>query len=440
MPFRFLPRSFRDIPLSAILLPLATLAVIAAIVFWGDSIPIQSWLKLPQKDSASEKPGMQPLKERTSRIRGVVQPGQTLSAILEGFQLAPVQAGLIREAARPYGDLNRLQPGNEYYVTTGEHGELRSFEYYTDVEHLLKVTEKGDAFAAQLFSVPFTLKAVVRSGAIVSSLNDSLTAAGVDAKTARDFADIFAGEVNFALDMAHGATWRMLYEEKWRDGRLQETGRILAAEIVNKGRKYEAIYFEGTAGRGGYYTPEGETVRRMFLKSPLGNGKTAAAQEIGPGVKGRKKAPSRLGLVELIAPAGTPVETVAEGRVISSGSVKGRGKTVVLRHQDGFVARYAHLASVARGIRRGARVSQGAVIGHVGATGKKGRSYLEFAMQKGKRPIDPLNLPDLPAGRVAPGDMQHFLTLVGERTDRMSQTTAQGAAPPTVSAGARELP
>lgn len=440
MPFRFIPRSFRDIPPSAILLPLATLAVIAAIVFWGDSIPVQSWLKLPRKYSAPEKPGIQPLKERTSRIRGVVQQGQTLSVIMEGFQLTPVQTGLILEAARPYGDLNRLQPGNEYYATTGEHGELRGFEYYADVEHLLKVTEKNGAFTAELLAVPFTTKAVVRGGTVDSSLDDSLTAAGVDANKARDFANIFAGEVNFALDLSPGAKWRMLYEEKWRDGRRQETGRILAAEIVNKGRKFEAIYFEGGAARGEYYTPVGETVRRMFLKSPLGKRKGIAVNVTAPSVKGQKKALSRPGVVEINAPVGTPVEALADGRVISAGSVKGRGETIVLRHPAGFIVRYAHLVSLAKGMRKGARVSQGAVIGHIGPTSKKGRSYLEFAVQKGRRPINPLSLPDLPAEMVAPTDMPRFIALARERADMMSQANAQPAVPLKGRAGDRELP
>ncbi|MDH4100863.1 MAG: M23 family metallopeptidase, partial [Nitrospirota bacterium] len=276
-----------------------------------------------------------------------------------------------------------------------------------DPEHLLTVVENDGAYTASMERLVVTVKPAVHSGTVVSSLYASLAAAGVEQDMAREFVDIFAWEIDFSSDLRPGAEWRILYEEKWRDGKVQGIGRLAMAELVNGGRESAAIWYEAAPGKGAYYSPEGNSIRRQFLRAPVDKRQGTASVPVRGSGSGNS--------VEYGALPGTPVLATADGRVSSLGSIKGRGRTLTLRHEGGYITQYTHLGSFGKGISKGGRVQQGAVVGYVGSA-KKGRSYIVFSVQKGGKAIDPLKLPNLPALRLSSKDMKVFKDYLQEKT------------------------
>ncbi len=183
----------------------------------------------------------------------------------------------------------------------------------------------------------------------------------------------------------------VFYEKRFLDGQEIKPGKILIARYQNQTKNYYAIYFKDWDEHEDYYNLDGKNLRRQFLKSPLNY------KYISSGFTYKRMHPilgrytPHLG-IDYAAATGTPVSASGAGTVISAGWKYGIGKTVIIRHNEVYTTRYSHLNSYARGIKYGAKVSQGQVIGYVGNTGEwSAGAHLEYAMSKYGTPINPLN-------------------------------------------------
>jgi len=269
-----------------------------------------------------------------------------------------------------------IGPGMSAQAETNADGDLYLLRLFTTQDRVVGLKRQGDEFVEFEEQIPLTRSVHMATGAISSSLFASTDAAGLPDSIATQVAEIFSGEVDFHRDLRRGDRFAVVYEMYYHGGQPIRSGRVLAAEFVNNGRVYRATWYEDSTGRGSYYTPEGKSLRKAFLRSPLEFSRVTSAfsMRFHPILKQWRQHKG----VDYAAPAGTRIRATADGVVEFVGQKNGYGNTVILRHPNGITTLYAHMKGFASGIRRGARVEQGQTIGYVGATGWATGPHLHY--------------------------------------------------------------
>jgi len=309
--------------------------------------------------------------------------------------------GISDKAAADYLRSNPLVREN----VLGRAGRLLNAESDDD-NHLLKLTvrwatdsntqfeslviEKTDTgFSAVRDKGPLKVSVRLSGGLIQSSLFAATDDARIPDSIAMQLAEIFSGDIDFHRSLRKGDRFTVSYESLEADGEILKSGRVLSAEFVNKGKNYQAMWYQEAADKpGGYYSLDGQSLRRVYLASPL------AFSRVTSGFKMRfhpilQEWRAHLG-VDYAAAKGTPVRSVGLGLVETAGPMGGYGNAVVVKHNNGHSTVYAHLSKML--VRRGQSVSQGQVIGHVGATGWATGPHLHFEFRVNGRHQDPLLL------------------------------------------------
>lgn len=339
-------------------------------------------------------------------IEARVPPRATLSGLLRAHGVDDPLVAAIAEAARPVIDLRRVRAHQPYRLVRTLDGLLQRFEYQIDGERLLRVSlsDPRAPFSSgaptpvarlDVETVAFetTRAAVAVRGEIDArrgSLVEAIEATGEKVELAIELAAIFAGEIDFNHDVQPGDRFEVLFEKQLRHERFAGYGPIVAATFVNAGRRVQAFRYD-VPGRGpGYYDEHGRSLKRFMLSSPL-----PFQPHVTSRFSRRRLHPilgdyrAHLG-VDYAAPAGTPVLAVASGVVVGAGWSSGSGRMVHLRHASGYESFYLHLSSIAPGIRPGARVAQGQLIGRVGATGLATGPHLDFRLRRHGVFVNPL--------------------------------------------------
>ena len=253
----------------------------------------------------------------------------------------------------------------------------------------LVIEKQGQAFQARIETAPLTASTRLASGVIRTSLFAATDDARLPDSIGVQLAEIFSGDIDFHRALRKGDRFSLVYEALEGDGEPLRVGRVISAEFVNAGKTYQAMWFqEPGATKGGYYTLDGQSLRRAFLASPM------EFSRVTSGFKMRfhpilQTWRAHLG-VDYAAPTGTPVRTVGDGVVEFAGVQNGFGNVVFVKHNNGQVTVYAHLSRIA--VRQGQRVSQGDHIGAVGATGWATGPHLHFEFRQNGRHQDPLTM------------------------------------------------
>lgn len=346
------------------------------------------------------------LESDSEMVPARVPRGATLGAMLQRHGLhAPDLAGLTQAITGVF-DPRKLRTNQAYRLERTLTGCVRLFEYEVDPERVLRVTASaGDphVFDAAILEYESTTRTEVVHAAITPenpSLFGAMAAAGESAELPMALADIFGGEVDFRVDLQQGDTFAVLVDETVRDGRFVKYGPVQAAVIEAGGRPITAIRFTPPSGKPGYYDENGRSLQRFFLRSPL-----RFEPQVTSGFSRARLHPvlhvvrAHLG-VDYRAPHGAPVIAVAHGTVTGAGWRGGGGRTVSIRHANGYESFYLHLSSIARGVRRGARIAQGQVIGRVGSTGVATGPHLDYRLRKSGVFVNPLR----EHRRMPPGD------------------------------------
>ena len=233
------------------------------------------------------------------------------------------------------------------------------------------------------------------AGIVERSLFDDGQAAGLSDRLIMELGDIFGWDIDFVVDLRRGDRFTVLYEEKYWRGEKVADGDILAAEFVNQGRTYRAIAHRTADGRLEYYSPDGLTLRRTFLRTPVKFSRvssTFSGARYHPILKTWRAHNG----VDYDAPLGTPVRATASGRIAAMGWNGGYGNIVAIRHAGPYSTVYAHLARHRPGLRAGQTVEQGEIIGYVGRTGLATAPHLHYEIQVNGVQRDPLTF-ELPA-------------------------------------------
>jgi len=347
--------------------------------------------------------------------RGLVPRNSTLEQMLleQGLQAEVVQR--VIAAVRTVFDPRRLRSLQPFALEQSLDGALRLFEYEIDTSSFLRVKNLSDGVElhAEVVPIPTTLVHVSVTGSIddnTPSLFQSIDAVGEQPELAIAMAQIFGGEIDFNTELQPSDRYTIAFERLERDGRPSSYGAITAAEFQNDGRTLRAIRFTPKGGQPGYYDPEGRSLRRFFLRSPL-----KFEPRVTSGFSARRMHPvlhtSRAHRgVDYGAPMGSEVVSVASGRVLSVTSDATNGRMVRVRHASGYVSYYLHLSAFASGIRDGAAVEQGQTIGRVGDSGLATGPHLHYGLQKNGAFVNPLrehrNMP--PGDPVPASELDEF--------------------------------
>lgn len=345
-------------------------------------------------------------------VSGHVPRRATLDSLLRAHRIGDTVAPLIVEAARTVFDPRRLRAGQPYEIVLTLQGLFRRFQYEIDRDRFLRIdAAPGEAspVTAEILEYPKRTQLTSAHGAIERA-SPSLIAAvareGEEIGLALSLANVFAAQVDFNADLQPGDRFSVLFEKEFRDDHFSGYGAILAAEFVNDGRRMQAFRFVGPDGRPGYYDEDGRSVRRFFLSSPL-----PFTPRITSRFSRRRMHPvlgvprAHLG-VDYAAPIGTPVIAVADGTVVSAGMNGASGRMVRLRHSNGYQTYYLHLSAFADGVRAGAHVSQGQVIGRVGASGLVTGPHLDYRLSRNGTFVNPITEQrKLPPGDPVPDEM-----------------------------------
>jgi murein DD-endopeptidase MepM/ murein hydrolase activator NlpD len=342
--------------------------------------------ELPLPQVVAEDAG-EPVFVRESLIRR----GDTVGAVLSRLEVDDPDAANFLQSSKDVKALTQLRPGRSIYAETDADGQMRRLSYLTPGGTLFSVERDEDGFKVSEAPAELEAQPLMASGEIRSSLFAATDAAGLPDGIAIQIAEIFSSQIDFHRDLRRGDRFAVVYEGLYHNGEWVKAGRVLAVEFVNQDKSYQAIWFETRDGHGGYYTPEGKSLRLAFLRSPLefsriSSGFTRARYH--PILKTWR---AHRG-IDYAAPTGTRVRSTADGVVAFAGRKGGYGNLIIVQHPGKYSTYYAHLSRFAKGIHKGARVDQGEYIGYVGQTGMATGPHLHYEFHINGVQHDPLRV------------------------------------------------
>ena len=323
-------------------------------------------------------------------IAGKIAKKDTLSSAL---RLQNLPADLIESICRhlkPVLNLRRVKPGDTFEVCLTPEGKFLGFSYQSSPIDIyqLAVGPSGDWIARKL-EVPVEKYWARISGEISGSLFEAMDKLGEQDPLVLDFAEIFAWEIDFNTEPQPGDRFQVVVEKYYAGETFVKYGRILYGEYKSASKRIQGLFYKTPGGRGDYYTSQGRSLRKAFLRSPLKftritSGYSKSRQH--PILGGRRP---HYG-IDYAAPPGTPILAFADGVVIACGWNGGYGKQVIIKHVQGYQSMYGHLSRFAPGIRIGKSVHQKQVLGYVGSTGLSTGPHLDFRLLKNSVFCNPL--------------------------------------------------
>jgi murein DD-endopeptidase MepM/ murein hydrolase activator NlpD len=349
------------------------------------SVPVQPLLE--ESGAESEK------EVEVKELAGTVKRGETLSSLL-GDYLSSHEICCLAEQCEDTFSVKDIRAGRPYCMLF-EDGTFKCFTYEIDADEQLLINYEGEIFKISKEAISYRVERSVVSGAISGSLFLTVAELGEGAELACRLSDIFAWDIDFMRDLRQGDSFRVLVEKRYRDGEFAGYGNLLAAEFVNRGEVFHAVYYkdEDTSA---YYDLNGRSLKKAFLKAPLVYShisSTYSNRRFHPVLNIYR--PHRA--IDYAAPTGTPVRAVASGVVTQRSYDRQNGNKIRLRHANRYETTYIHLSRFGRGIKVGRKVDQGRVIGYVGATGLATGPHLDFRVFKNGRAINPLKMEKIPS-------------------------------------------
>jgi len=324
-----------------------------------------------------------------------VKSGDTLAKIFSKYGLSAKLVHNIVNSSKEGAKLARIKPGQELRIHTTTEGKFIALTQVIDAIHSLEIKQTNDGFSAKQIKQEVEHRTAFASGTIKQSLFLSAKESGLSDSLIMSLANIFAWDVDFALEIRSGDHFTVVYQEVYLNGKKLRNGPILAAEFVNRGKSFRAVRYVNKEGDTDYFTPKGDSVRKAFLRSPVDFRRISSRfqRERYHPVLGRKR-PHRG--VDYAARTGTPVKASGDGKIIYRGRKGGYGKTVVVQHGGGITTLYAHLNSYMLKRKKGSRVRQGETIGFVGKTGVATGPHLHYEFRLNGAHRNPLTV-KLPA-------------------------------------------
>ncbi|PSF10426.1 peptidoglycan DD-metalloendopeptidase family protein [Marinobacter halophilus] len=305
-----------------------------------------------------------------------IKSGDTLSSL---FRNAGFNDGVMLTVIHGAGEatkLQRLYAGEDIRFGIDSEGQLAAVELQRSRLEALKISRTEDGFVGKTEVRKPEPRPAFARGVIDGSLYVAARDAGLNDRLTMELAGIFGWDIDFVYDVRKGDSFEVVYEELYLDGEKFDTGRILSARFINRGNENIALLYTDTDGDSDYYTPEGTSMRKAFLRVPI-NARLSSPFNL------QRRHPV-LNVVrphegtDYAAAPGTPIKAAGTGRVQFAGWKGGYGRTVILQHGDNITTLYAHMSRLGKGIKNGSRVKQGDTIGHVGSSGMVTGPHLHY--------------------------------------------------------------
>ncbi|MCG8091312.1 MAG: peptidoglycan DD-metalloendopeptidase family protein [Candidatus Thiodiazotropha taylori] len=326
-----------------------------------------------------------------------IRSGDSMASIFKKNKLSPSLLHQIVNSSKTAKQLTDIRPGETLHMAFDSDDNLLSLRLEHSKVDSLEILATADGFTATEKSRAVDTRNTHLSGVIENSLYVSAKKSGLSDQLIMQLADIFGWDIDFALEIRSGDRFTVIFEEDYLDGEKLRDGPILAAEFINQGKTYQALRYVDDTGRADYYTPEGRSMRKAFLRAPVDFRRISSrfTRERYHPVLGKKR-PHRG--VDYAAKTGTPIKASGDGKVIFRGKKGGYGKTVIIQHGQTYTTLYAHLSRYNKKSRKGTRVKQGQVIGYVGKTGLATGPHLHYEFRVNGVHRNPLTV-KLPAAK-----------------------------------------
>ena len=366
----------------------------------------------------ASRPAPDPAMERVS-----VRDGDSLYLIFNRKGLSQTDLHHLLASGEHGKKLKRLRPGQSFAYLRGQDGRIARFHHEVDELTTVEFTRSGDGFASRVVTREYDRKVAVKNGVIESSL--FAAARGAPEQVVHQFVDVLEWDIDFARDLRKGDSFSLLYEELHVEGRRVGAGDVLALEFRSRraGEPIRAFRYTDSNGDTDYFTPDGRSLRRAFMRNPLRFTRISSRfskSRLHPVLRVRR--PHRG--VDYAAPRGTPVRATGNGRVSFAGRKGGYGKTVLITHGNAHTTLYAHLSRYAKGVRRGTRVQQGQVIGYVGSTGVSTGPHLHYEFRVNGVHRDPLTVKLPRAAPLDENELKKFRRAIGPLAARIESLGA----------------
>ena len=352
-----------------------------------------------------------------------VRRGDKVTDLLQRLNINDVAVNTYLSNTPATASFRQLPVGKSVQAEMQADGSLIALRYLDKIGNQVVIERNADGLSTYTLPAQLEQRLLLRSGEIESSLFAATDAVGLPESIAYQMTEIFGGGLDFHRDLRKGDKFNVIYEMNYSNGEPTRSGRILAAEFVNQGTSHKVVYFQGSDGHPGkYYTPEGRSMIRAFLRSPLEYSRVSSGFKLSRFHPVLAKWRKHNG-VDYAAPTGTKVKTTADGTIAFVGKQGGYGNVIKIRHAGGYTTVYAHLSQFASALRRGQQVTQGEVIGYVGMTGLVSGPHLHYEFMMGGQHRDPMRvtLPD--ASPIPPELKVAFLNSTRELTERLALFT-----------------
>ncbi len=416
--------------ISAVSLLLAIFAIGAAAVAPGappdaSHIEIRSVSEEIQLPSLSEQISALSQEKHYFMREEKVRTGDTLGSLLTRLGVDDSVAIAFIKSDETAREMLHLKAGKVIQAKTDNAGKLHWLYMSTtdqnDMPCDIVVTRADKGFVSSNNNAAIERRIEMRSGVIYSSLFAATDMAEIPDIITNKLVDMFATNIDFSSDLRRGDRFNVVYETFWRNGTLLRSGRILAAEFINAGNIYQAVWFDGIGNRaGGYYSFNGKSQKKAFLKYPLAFTRVSSAFSMRKHpITGMWKQHQG---IDFAAPTGTPIRSAADGTVEFVGWQNGYGNFVVVKHWGAYSTAYGHMSRFNPDVKKGSKIKQGDIIGFVGSTGMSTGPHLHYefrinGVQRDPRQVEMPNIQPLTASemekfRIVVADMRHRFSLM----------------------------
>ena len=303
-----------------------------------------------------------------------VASGDNLSTLFQRAKLSPLDVYKV-SSSKSGRALRNLYPGETFRFGVNNDGILAELQYIkSPLESHIFTYKNGSYIAEKQLRQPEVLVSY-REGVIKDSLYMAGKEANLPDKLIMELANIFGWDIDFVFDIRRGDSFSLTYEDRYLEGEKLGTGNIIAASFTNRGKTYQAVRYTNSKGRSNYYTPEGRSMRKAFLRTPLDIFRISSGFNLRRKHPIHKKIKAHRG-VDYAAPRGTPVYAAGDGKVIATGYSKPNGNYVFVQHGQTYTTKYLHLNR--KKVRKGQTVRQRQLIGTVGSTGYATGPHLHY--------------------------------------------------------------
>ncbi|MCW9024964.1 MAG: peptidoglycan DD-metalloendopeptidase family protein [Gammaproteobacteria bacterium] len=334
-------------------------------------------LAIPEKLQAEEPLALEEQNEIPQEWLTIkVKSGDALAHIFKRNNLSPAELHQIMSLGKSTKRLKSLRPGDIFKFQISEAGQLQQLLYEYSPLKTLHIQRQDQQFSARVAEKEIEKRTAYTIGTIRSSLFEAGKDAGLSDSLIMEMVGVFGWDIDFALDIREGDQFALIYEEQFLDGEKVKDGNILAAEFINQGRTYRALRYTDAKGRSDYFTPEGLSMRKAFLRTPVDFRRISSRY-------GKRHHPTlnKMRLhkgVDYAAKTGTPIKASGDGKIIYRGTKGGYGRTIIIKHGGRYSTLYAHMSRYKKGLKAGRTVKQGQIIGYVGRSGRATGPHLHY--------------------------------------------------------------